>query len=459
MCVIDRLFKFYDIHATCPDPLNEDVAWKVGYATALYFQRTRNSPLFPKIADDKTIVVGRDMRPTSPGLSAALVEGIRSAGANAVEIGMVDTPMVTFGVNYLDCVGGIQVTASHYPLPYNGFILSGPKGKPIASATGLDDIRRIASTLRVGRTGQSGTTRSADLWSAYRHHVLASLQLSRKIRVAVDASNAMAGWMVPAIFDQIPQLEIIPLLFETDGVFTHAPDPLQPENLHMLRQKVAATQADLGVCFDGDADCCVFVDEQANPIRPDVMTALMASHLLRGQPGATVVYDLRSSKVVPEAITRAGGKPHRERVGNVCMRKAIADADAIFGGELTGRYYFRDNFNADSGAIMFAKVLSLLASQTNRLSELVKPFQALAQSGELIFEIDDRDARIRDIADKYRKYQIDYLDGITVDGGDWWFNLRKSNSESKIRLNMEATTPQLLHEKLAELKPLLGKPA
>jgi phosphomannomutase len=358
----------------------------------------------------------------------------------------------------LDCVGGIQVTASHYPLPYNGFILSGPKGRAIASATGLDDIRRIASTLRVGKTGLRGTTRPADLWSDYRRHVLSFLELSRKIRVVVDASNGVAGWMVPAIFDRIPQLEIVPLLFETTGNFVHAPDPLRAENLTLLREKVTASMADLGVCFDGDADCCVFTDEQGAVIRPDVMTALMASYLLRGRAGATIAHDVRSSKVVAETIARAGGKPQRERAGNICMRKALADGGAIFGGELSGRYYFGDNFNADSGAIMLARVLSLIASQTNRLSELVKPLLGGAHSGELSFEIDDRDARIRDIADKYRKHQIDYLDGITVDGGEWWFNLRKSNGEARLRLNVEATTEQAMQEKVEELEALLGKP-
>ncbi len=458
--MVERIFKAYDIRGTYPDMVNEDAAWKVGYATALYFQRSRQGGFAPKVKLEKTIVAGRDMRTHSPALSAAMIEGIRAAGTDVVDLGMVDTPLVYFAINHFDCVGGIQVTASHNPANYNGFKISGAKAKPVGAATGLEDIRRITSTLRVGKTGLQGKLEQQDLWGPYRRHVLQFLNLSRKLRVVVDASNAMAGWMVPAVFDNIPQLEIVPLLFETDGTFTHEPNPLIDANLAMLREKVIKERPDFGVCFDGDADRCVFVDEQGKGVRSDLMTAIIAGDFLARpeNKGSTIVYDLRSSHVVPEEITRAGGVPKRDRVGHAFLKRTLADTGAVFGGELSGHYYFRDNFCCDSGAIALAHVLSIVSRQMMPFSQLVKPLCRYVQSGELNFHIEDKEARIRDIADKYRKAKVDYLDGITVDFGDWWFNIRKSNTEPLLRLNMECRDQAMLGEKLAELKGLLGEP-
>jgi phosphomannomutase len=379
---------------------------------------------------------------------------------NVIDLGMIDTPFNYFAINHLDCIGGIQVTASHNPIQYNGFKISGAKAKPIGSATGLEDIRRIASTLRVGRTGMQGKLEQQDLWSAYRKHVLQFLTLGRKLRVVVDGSNGMAGWMIPAVFDNIPQLEIIPLLFETEGTFKHDPNPMVEANLAMLQEKVLAASPDLGVSLDGDADRCGFVDEKGATIGADLMTALMARDALcrPGNKGATIVYDLRSSHVVPEEITAAGGTPHRDRCGHVFLKKTMADTSAIFGGELSGHYYFRDNFSADSGAIAFARVLSLVSSQTKPFSELIKPLRRYVQSGEVSFQVDDKDAKIRDLADKYRKGTIDYLDGITIDFGDWWFNVRKSNTEPLLRMNMECKDAAMLEQKLQELTAFLGQP-
>lgn len=457
--MIERIFKAYDIRATYPDMINEDTAWKVGYATALLFQRSRGAmTIGPTVKMEDTIAVGRDMRAHSPSLSAALSEGIRAAGMNVIELGPVDTPFVYFAVNHLDCVGGIQVTGSHSPAQYAGFKLTGPRAKPIGNSSGLEDIRRIASTLRVGKTGLRGSVQTMDLWSEYRRHVLQFLHLERKLRVAVDASNGMAGWMIPAIFDNIPELEIIPLLFETDGAFVHEPDPLNPANLQMLREKMAATTPDLGVCFDGDADRCVFMDEKGEAIGPDRITALIAKDLLSRpeNKGAAIIYDLRSSHVVPEEIAAAGGQARRDRCGHTFIKRTLTDTEALFAGEITGRYYFRDNFNTDSAAIAFAQVLSIISHQTLPISASINPLNRYIQSGELSFPTVDKDTRIRDLADRYRKFEIDYLDGITVDCGDWWFNVRKSNSRPVLRLNMECATAEMLAEKLAELKAFLG---
>jgi phosphomannomutase len=459
--MIEKIFKAYDVRATYPSPLNEEMAWKVGHATAQYLKRSRqNLPADQRVKGEDTIVVGRDMRPSSPDLAKALSDGLRSVGMNVVDVGMVDTSFIYFAINHLDAVGGIQTTASHNPIQYNGFKISGPKAKPIGAASGLDDIKRIATTLRVGNTGVQGSYREMDLWEPYRRHVLQFLDLKRPIRVAVDASNGMAGKMVPAIFDGIPNLHITPILFEITGSFTHEPNPLVESNLDMLKAKMKETPVDLGACFDGDADRCIFLDETGKMVGCDLLTALLAQDFLSmpQNKGATVVYDLRSTHAVPDAIKAAGGVPRRDRVGHAFIKKTLAETGAVFGGELSGHFYFRDNFNTDSGAIAFARVLSVLSKQEKPLSSLIAPFRTYFQSGELNFQVEDKDAKIRELAEHYKKAQIDYLDGITIDLGDWWFNVRKSNTEPLLRLNLETSSKEDLHARLKEVQKFLGEP-
>jgi phosphomannomutase len=459
--MIEKIFKAYDVRATYPNPLNEEAAWKVGHATGQYLLRSRQKLLAGgRVKMEGTVCVGRDMRPHSPDLAKALCDGLRSTGLSVIDVGMVDTSFLYFAINHLDCVGGVMVTASHNPANYNGFKISGPKAKPIGSASGLDDIKRIASTLRVGNTGLNGDYMEMDLWRAYRLHVLSFLSLGRKIRVVVDASNGMAGKMVPAVFGGIDNLEIIPLLFEITGSFVHEPNPLVDSNLDMLKEKIREVKPDLGVCFDGDADRCFFVDESARTIGCDMVTALLARDFLRmpQNQGATIVYDLRSSHAVADEIKAAGGVPKRERVGHAFIKKTLSETKAVFGGELSGHFYFRDNFFADSGAIAFARVLSVLSNQVGEMSTLIDPLKRYSQSGELNFQIEDKDAKIRELADAYKKGVTDYLDGITIDLGDWWFNVRKSNTEPMLRLNLEAKNPAMLEEKLKELRRYLGEP-
>ena len=459
--MIDRIFKAYDIRATYPNPLNEEMAWKVGHATAQFLKRNRqNLPPEQRVKREDAVVVGRDMRPSSPDLARAMMDGLRSVGMNVIDVGMVDTPMIYFAINYLDTVGGVQTTASHNPIQYNGFKISGPKAKPIGAASGLDDIKRIAMTLRVGQTGLLGKIEETNLWPQYRQHVHKFLSLGRKVRVAVDASNGMAGKMVPNVFENIPDLEIIPVLFEITGSFVHEPNPLVEANLERLKEVLRETRPDFGVCFDGDADRCIFLDENANSIGADLITALLARDFLKSpeNQGATIVYDLRSSHVVADEVRAAGGEPRRERVGHAFIKKTMAETKAVFGGELSGHFYFRDNFYADSGAIAFARVLSVMSSQPRPLSALIHPLHRYSQSGEINFQVEDKDAKIRELADHYKRGQIDYLDGITIDNGDWWFNVRKSNTEPLLRLNLEAKTPALHDEKLKELKRILGEP-
>jgi phosphomannomutase len=457
--MIEKLFKAYDVRATYPAPLNEESAWRIGHATAQFLKRSRqNAPDKVKLED--TLVVGRDMRPSSPALAKSLIDGIRSVGMNVIDVGMIDTSFIYFAVNHLDAVGGIQTTASHNPVQYNGFKISGPKAKPIGAASGLDDIKRIAATLRVGQTGLSGNLREVDLWPDYRKHVLQFLDLKRPVKVVIDASNGMAGKMVPAVFGGAPNLQIVPLLFEMTGSFTHDPNPLVEQNLEMLKSRITPEKPDLGVCFDGDADRCIFVDEKAKTIGCDMITALLARDFLQMPPnkGSTIVYDLRSSHAVADEVKAAGGIPRRDRVGHAFMKKTLAETKAVFGGELSGHFYFRDNFFADSGAIAFARVLSVLSAQQKSLSELVAPLHRYSQSGEVNFQIEDKDGKIRELADAYKTGQVDYLDGITVDFNDWWFNVRKSNTEPLLRMTLEAKTPQLLETKFAELKKILGEP-
>ena len=377
-----------------------------------------------------------------------------------IDVGMIDTSFIYFAINHLDAVGGIMTTASHNPIEYNGFKISGPKAKPIGSASGLDDIKRIASTLRVGQTGVLATIQEMDLWPQYREHVLKFLKLGRKLRLAIDASNGMAGKMIPKVFFDIPNLEIIPVLFDITGSFVHDPNPLVESNLDMLKDVIRAQKPDLGVCFDGDADRCMFVDDNAKLIGCDLITALLARDFLKqpGEEGATIVYDLRSSHVVADEVKAAGGVPKHDRVGHAFIKKTMAETKAVFGGELSGHFYFRDNFYADSGAIAFARLLSVLSAQSQPLSKLVAPLHRYSQSGEINFRVEDKDAVIRELADAYKKGQIDYLDGITIDLGSYWFNVRKSNTEPMLRLNLEADSPQRLHEKMQELQKILGEP-
>jgi len=270
----------------------------------------------------------------------------------------------------------------------------------------------------------------------------------------------MAGKMVPAVFGGIPDLEIVPLLFEITGSFTHEPNPLVESNLAMLKQKMQAEPADLGACFDGDADRCMFLGEDRKAIGSDMVTALLAEDFLK-QPankGATIVYDLRSSHVVADTVTALGGVPRRDRVGHAFIKKTMAETKAVFGGELSGHLYFRDNWFADSAAIAFARLLSVLSAQDKPLSQVMSRYHKYVQSGEINFQVEDKDGKIRELADAYKKGQIDYLDGITIDFGDWWFNVRKSNTEPLLRLNLEAPNASMLHEKLDELKKHLGEP-
>jgi len=372
---------------------------------------------------------------------------------------MIDTCQIAFATNYMKCCGGVQTTASHNPANYNGFKISGPKGKPIGADSGLQEIARIAKAISYRHVEKLENVETMDLSAPYRDYLLKFLREPRPLKVVIDASNGMAGRWFPIIFDGVSNLEIIPLNFTHDGSFLHPPNPLVPEYLEQLRTAVREHGADFGACFDGDADRCMFVDENARIIACDLLTAFLAGDYLHASPGSTVVYDLRSSRVVKETIEQLGGVPKRQRVGHVFMKRALAESQGVFGGELSGHFYFRDFWYCDSGMLAFISVVNALTRSGRPLSEMIKPFEKYFSSGEQNFVNDDKDGAIKLLEEKYHDAEIDHLDGVTVEYPKWWFNVRASNTEPVLRLNLEADSNELIEEKLAELAPLLGEPA
>lgn len=457
MSTIEKVFKAYDIRGLYGDEIDGDLAWKVGHASA-QFLRSLMSGYERGQASSNRLIIGRDMRPHSEGLVDAAIEGILSSGAGCVDIGMCDTPMVYFAINHLGACGGIQVTASHNPIEYNGFKISGVRAKPVGQNTGLNEIQHIVSTLRRMPVGAiMGEAQRPDLWDEYCRHVLRFLRAPRRLKVVVDASNGMGGKMIPAVFGD-SDIEIIPINFETDGEFVHPPNPLVEANLKQVKAAVKRRKADMGVCMDGDADRCMFIDEKGKTIGCDLMTALFARHYLAESPDSTVVYDLRSSRVVAEEIRAAGGTPRRGRVGHAFMKKAMNDSHAVFGGELSGHFYFRDNFNCDSGAIAFATAVTVLSGQNMSLSELIAPLRRFSHSGEINFEVEDKQARMDEIAETFADSEVDHLDGVTCQYEHWWCNVRPSNTEPLLRLNLEARTDTLMKKQLKAVKAILGTP-
>lgn len=478
--MLGKVFKAYDIRGTYPDPLDEKMAWQIGYGVSKYLLADaaaagETSPMM------HNIVVGRDMRKSSPSLTKALMQGINDHGGHVIDVGMVDTSFIYFAVNHLDCAGGVMTTASHNPPQYNGFKVSKRKAKPVGEATGLAEVRKHAAMVDKATVQPAhGRREERNLWDAYIRHVRSFLDLSGagKIKVVIDASNGMAGTMVPMVFGvpgagrklppgagaPVPHLEIVPLNFDnTRGEFAHEPNPLVASNLAQLQAAVVAEKADLGVCFDGDADRLVVVDEHGAIVGCDHLTAALAAYFLKKLPknsGAAITYDLRSTRALAEEVTRLGGRPVRCRVGHVFMKAAMAEHKAVFGGELSGHFYFAGNFNADSGAIALATVLTMLKQSGKRMSQLVAPAKKYAQSGEVNFNIEDKDGALAALKDKFGPSgSVDELDGVTIDCFDrlgWWCNVRKSNTEPLLRLNLEARDRKTLDATMGKIAPLLG---
>lgn len=461
--MLGKVFKAYDVRATYPKPLNEKLSWQIGYACGQYLTQVASDAGY----DDpmmRHVVVGRDMRASGPALAKALKKGINDYGAHIIDVGLVDTPFVTFAVNFLSCAGGVQVTASHNPANYNGFKICKIHGKPVGMETGLDDVRRYAAMASADKiVPKNGREESRDLWADYARHVLQFvspflLDGAKTIKVVIDASNGMAGTMIPKVFRGVPGLKIIELNFDNSkGTFVHEPNPLVESNLAQLKKAVVDSKAHLGICFDGDADRCVVVDETGRTVGCDHLAAWLATRFLKTHPGASIVYDLRSSKALPEMVQEAGGVPVKCRVGHVFMKQKMADHGAVFGGELSGHFYFRDNFNADSGAIAFACIVSALAESGGTMSKQIAPARRYAQSGEINFRTEDKEGALKRLRGLYPDARIEELDGLTIDLGAWWCNVRMSNTEPLLRLNLEGPDQHTVDIALREVSRCLGE--
>jgi len=445
------VFKAYDIRGTVPDQLNPDLARAVGSAFAHFAGGTR-------------VLVARDMRESGVALTAAFAEGAASAGAHVIDLGLTSTDEMYFASGYLDAPGAM-FTASHNPAQYNGIKLCRAGARPVGSDTGLREI--MAAVERIGLDGYPtspvrGTVTQTDVLADYAAKVrsFVSLDALRPLQVIADVANGMGGLVVPAVFEGLPfDLEI--LFGELDGTFpNHPADPIQPENLAALQQRILDTGADVGLAFDGDADRCFLVDDKGVPVSGSTTIALVAAAMLDKHPGATILYNLICSKAVPEIIRERGGVPVRTRVGHSFIKAIMADTDAIFGGEHSGHYYFRENYRADSGSIAALVVLEVLSRSGRPLSEIRTDFDRYAASGEINTEVSDPTAVIEAVArhfsgPDFEGARQDRLDGLTVDLGEWWFNLRPSNTEPLLRLNLEAATPEMCSARTAEILSLL----
>lgn len=447
----DKIVGLFGRQFTCED------AWKIGCAAARFLPSLLRGMERGR-TNSRSLCVGRDMRTHSPAIAQSLIEGIRSAGIDVIDVGMIDTPQMYFAINHFGTGGGIQVTGSHDPAKYNGFKISGVDARPIGAETGLKDIEHVALALLHTRGNATGSVRQEILNEEYKKHVLKFLgPRTKKMKIAIDASNGMAGKMVPAIFDGLP-VKIVEINFEHEGKFRHDPDPMVEKNLAPVKAAVKKNKCAAGFCFDGDADRLMTVDEKGDTVSCDQMMGLLASYFLEKEPKSTVVYDLRSSRMVAEEIIRYSGTPRRERVGHSYMKKAMRDSRSIFGGEQSGHFFYRDNFYADSGLITLAHMINVISSSGVPLSELTAPLKRYHSSGEMKFEVEDKQGKMEEFERRYSDGQIDYLDGVTVGYKDWWFNCRASNTEPLLRLNMEAKTKELLEEKLAEITEQLGEP-
>jgi phosphomannomutase len=426
------VFKAYDIRGTYPDQLDERLLRAVGSAFAAF-------------AGAERIVLARDMRPSGLALSAAFAEGARAVGAEVIDLGLASTDLLYFASGYLDAPGAM-FTASHNPAQYNGIKMCLAGARPIGQDTGLGRIRELTDAfLDEPAHGALAAISQRDLSTEWVEHVRSFTDLSRlrALKVVADTANGMGGLVVPLVFTGLP-FELDVLYPELDGTFpNHPADPIQPENLRDLQARVLATGADVGLAFDGDADRVFLIDERAQPISGSTTTAIVAAAMLRRHPGATILYNLICSKSVPEVIEEGGGVGLRTRVGHSFIKEVMAETNAVFGGEHSGHYYFRDNYRADSGIITALIVLGLLSEAGVPLSQFAAPFERYADSGEINTEVRDPAATVAALTRvaEAAGHSFDLLDGLTVDHGTWWFNVRPSNTEPLLRLNLEARTP------------------
>ncbi len=440
---LDRIFKAYDVRGVVPDDLDAALVRRIGAAFADWSRA-------PAIA------LGRDCRLSSPELAAALADGITARGADVIDLGLASTDLLYFASGSLD-IPAIMLTASHNPKQYNGlkFCLAG--AKPVGEDTGLREIRSLTEGPDRGSVASPGNVQERDLLAAYVDHVLSfvDVEAMRPMTVVADTANGMGGLVVPAVMARLP-ITLHHLYAELDGTFpNHPADPIDPENQKDLKAAVLEHGADVGLAFDGDADRVFLIDEQAQDVSGSLLTALVAIAMLDQEPGAKVVHNLICSWTVPEVVREHGGEPIRTRVGHSFIKQVMADTGAIFGGEHSGHYYFRDNYRADSGLIAAVVAMGELSKADAPLSSLLAPLRRYADSGEINSKVDDPTERIEAIAAAFDAGRQDRLDGLTVEFEDWWCNVRASNTEPLLRLNVEARTPELLEAKTAEVLALI----
>jgi phosphomannomutase len=449
MSQLDAIFKAYDIRGVVPDELDADIAGKIGSAFASFAAAPR-------------IVVGHDMRPSGPELVAAFTEGALSAGVDVILLGLISTDELFYASGALDAPGA-TFTASHNPARYNGIKLCLAGAKPVGVESGLTEIRAAIEEgdFRVVPEGRRGAVSHCDVLDDYAAKVRSFVDLGalRPLKVVADTANGMGGLVVPAVFEGLPfDLEV--MYQELDGSFpNHPADPIQPANLRDLQARVLATGADVGLAFDGDADRCFVVDDKAQLVSGSTTTAIVAKAMLEKYPGSIILYNLVCSKAVPEVVRENGGTPVVTRVGHSFIKAVMAKTGAVFGGEHSGHYYFRDNYRADSGSIAALVMLELISKAGVPLSQLRKPFDRYAMSGELNTEVKDPAGTVDHIAEyfaeEHPKAKQSHMDGLTVDFGDWWFNVRPSNTEPLVRLNLEAASTVSCADHTAEVLSLI----
>jgi phosphomannomutase len=437
-----KVFKAYDVRGIYPGEIDEEGARAIGRA-------------FVEELGPQRIAVGHDMRVSSPGMAAAAILGAAEAGADVLDLGLVGTEMVYFAVGELGLDGGIAVTASHNPKDYTGLKIVREGALPVGGESGLLKIRDRAMSGDSLSTGSKGTVEPYDIWPGYVERVLSFVepQAIKPLKIVIDAANGMGGVMVPPVLEHLPQLEVVRCFFEPDGTFpNHLPNPLLPENREFIVAKTLEEGADFGAAFDGDADRCFFVDDSGEFVPGDFVTALFAESVLAKEPGAKIIYDVRASWAVPQTIERAGGVPLINRVGHAFIKQRMREEHAAFGGEVSGHYYFRDFSQADSGMVPFLLMLELV-SKRGSLSEVLRPFREhFFITGELNTPVEDVDATLRALEERFgAEGRVSHLDGLSVEADDWHFNVRPSNTEPLLRLNLEALDPGLMERKRDEV--------
>ena len=442
--MLDRkVFKAYDVRGIYPEELDEAGAEAIGRAYVEQFE-------------PKRIAVGRDMRLSSPAMQEAVMRGAAAAGADVLDLGLVGTEMVYFAVGSLGLEGGIMVTASHNPKQYTGMKLVRRGALPVGGESGLLDVRdRALASNSLLQAVPAGSVEGYDIWPAYVERVLSFVDVSAiaPLRVVIDAANGMAGSMLPPVLERLP-VDAVRCYFEPDGSFPdHEPNPLLPENREFIVRKTLEEGADLGVAFDGDADRCFFVDDTGEFVPGDFVTALFAESVLAREPGAKIIYDVRASRGVPDTIERDGGIPLVNRVGHAFIKARMREEDAAFAGEVSGHYYFRDFSQADSGVVPFLLMLELISRKGRRLSEILEPLRSrYFITGELNTPVPDVALKLQELKERYGgEGRVSHLDGISVDFDDWHFNVRPSNTEPLLRLNLEATSEELMKRKRDEV--------